>query len=126
MIVGLGTDLIAVDRVRRVHRKHPERFLSWIYTPEERAHCLRARDPAERLAARWAAKEACMKALGTGWSSGVQFADIAVLSAPTGAPRLALAAGAAERARALGATSFHLSLSHADNMALATVILEGT
>ncbi len=124
MIVGLGTDLIAVDRVRRVHHKHPDRFLAWIYTSEEREHCLRARDPAERLAARWAAKEACMKALGTGWAGGVQFADIAVLSADSGQPRLVLAAGAAARARELGATGSHVSLSHADGMALATVILE--
>lgn len=124
MIIGLGSDLIGIERVRRVHQRHGERFLERVYTPEERAYCLAAEDPAERLAARWAAKEATMKALGTGWSAGVHFRHIGVIRADSGAPSLVLTAGALAIARDKGLARSHLSLSHADGMALAMVVLE--
>lgn len=125
VILGLGTDLVGVDRVRAVLARHGERFLERIYSAEERSYCLAAADPGERLAARWAAKEAAMKALGTGWSGGVHFRHVAVLRADSGAPTLELSAGALAIAREKGVTATHLSLSHADGFAMATVILEG-
>lgn len=123
MIVGLGTDVVGIERIRQVYLRQGQRFLDRVYTPEEQAYCLQAQNPAERLAARWAAKEAAMKALGTGWAKGVDFRHIAVL-ATGGAPQLHFTKVAAERATSLQATRFHLSLSHSDGVALATVILE--
>lgn len=124
MIIGIGSDLIAVDRVRRVHERHGERFLQRVYSPDERSYCLQAKDPAERLAARWAVKEAAMKALGTGWSGGVHFRHIAVAHDRHGAPQLILTAGALAVANEKHVTRHHVSLSHADGMAMAFVILE--
>ena len=123
MIIGLGTDLVGVERIRGVYQRQGQRFLDKVYTAEEQAYCLAARDPAERLAARWAAKEAVMKALGTGWAKGVAFTHIAVI-ATDGAPRLKLSHRAAEISSALMIDCWHLSLSHSDGMAIAMVIAE--
>ncbi len=124
MIVGLGTDLVGVARIRSVLANHGERFLERVCTPDEQAYCRAAKDPAERLAARWAAKEAAMKALGTGWTQGIRFTDIALAHDDAGAPRLVLTGAAADHARRRGATRFHVSISHADGFAVAVVILE--
>ena len=125
MIVGLGTDLIGVARIAAVHRRQGDRFLDRVYTDAERRYCLAARDPSERLAARWAAKEACMKALGTGWARGVAFRQIALVADVEGtAPTLRLDGEALAVARGLGAARWHCSVSHADGMAIAVVVLE--
>jgi holo-[acyl-carrier protein] synthase len=123
VILGLGTDLVGIERIRKVYARQGERFLERIYTAEERAYCQQAADPAERLAARWAAKEAVMKALGTGWAAGVDFPQIAVV-ATGGAPQLALSGVAATVAEERGIVRWHLSLSHSDGMAIATAIAE--
>lgn len=123
MIIGLGTDLVGVARISAVYQRQGQRFLDKVYTTEEQAYCLSARDPGERLAARWAAKEAVMKALGTGWTHGVDFKHIAVISG-AGAPRLGLSQRAAEVASGLQIAHWHLSLSHSDGMAIAVVIAE--
>jgi holo-[acyl-carrier protein] synthase len=124
VIRGLGIDIVGIDRVRGIWRRHGERFLARAYGPGEAAHCLDTTDPSERLAARWAAKEAAVKALGTGLDGGITFNQIEVLSDPSGAPRLTLTGPALRRAQAIGATRWHCSLSHADGMAVAVVILE--
>lgn len=125
MIVGLGTDLIGLARIADVWRRQGQRFLDRVYTADEQRYALELKDPAERLASRWAAKEACMKALGTGWAKGVTFAQIALLpGAERGAPRLTLAGEALAVAQRLGATRWHCSVSHSDGMAIAVVILE--
>lgn len=123
MIIGLGTDLVGVERIRAVYQRQGQRFLDKVYTTDEQAYCLIARDPAERLAARWAAKEAVMKALGTGWAKGVAFTHIEVISTD-GPPRLRLSYLAAEIAGARLVEHWHLSLSHSDGMAIAMVIAE--
>jgi len=125
VILGLGTDLVGIARIAGVHARHQARFLDRVYTADEQAYCLAASAPAERLAVRWAAKEAAMKALGTGWARGVTFRAIEILPAVDGPPRLALHGQAAELARLMGVTRMHLSLSHSDGMAIATVVLEG-
>ncbi len=124
MILGLGTDLVGIARIRGVHTRQGERFLARVYTAAEQAYCLAAADPAERLATRWAAKEAVMKALGTGWTGGVDFRQIEVVSG-AGAPRLVLSGSAAEVARSLGVARWLLTLSHSDGMALAVALAEG-
>jgi holo-[acyl-carrier protein] synthase len=124
VIVGLGTDLVGVARIRALWQRHGRRFAERWFTPDEAAYALAHADPAERLAARWAAKEAAAKALGTGFADGVLPQDIALLPGPGGAPRLTLAGGALARATALGATRWHVSVSHADGFALAVVVIE--
>jgi len=126
MIVGLGTDLIGIARIAAVHQRQGRRFLDRVYTTGELDYCLAAREPAERLAARWAAKEACMKALGTGWAKGVVFTQIELLPGPDrGAPVLNLSGAAKARAEWIGATRWWCSVSHSDGIAVATVLLEG-
>jgi holo-[acyl-carrier protein] synthase len=127
VIVGLGTDLISLKRIADVHQRQGQRFLDRVYTQDEQRYALELRDPSERLASRWAAKEACMKALGTGWAKGVTFTHIALLpGADRGAPRLVLSDEALAVATRLGATRWHCSVSHSDGFAIATVILEAT
>ena len=126
MIVGIGVDLIGVGRIRAVHERQGQRFLDRIYTAAEQAYCLAHRDPSERLAARWAAKEACMKALGTGWARGVTFLDIGVITLPGGGPGLDLHGGARTHAERLGLVRAHLTMSHSDGMAVALVVLEAS
>ena len=125
VIVGLGTDLISLKRIADVHQRQGQRFLDRVYTLDEQRYALELRDPSERLASRWAAKEACMKALGTGWAKGVSFTHIALLpGADRGAPRLVLCDEALAVATRLGATRWHCSVSHSDGLAIATVVLE--
>jgi len=120
VIVGLGIDVVGVERMARLLARHQDRFLSRWFDPRERS----AATSAERVAARWAAKEAAAKALGTGFADGIVPSHIAILVLPSGAPSLHLAGPALARAQTLGATRFHVSLSHADGVAVATVILE--
>lgn len=125
MIVGLGTDLIGLTRIADVYRRQGQRFLDRVYTVAEQRYALELPNPTERLASRWAAKEACMKALGTGWAKGVTFTQIALLpGADRGAPQLVLDGEALAVAKLLGVTRLHCSVSHSDGIAVATVILE--
>jgi holo-[acyl-carrier protein] synthase len=124
VIVGLGVDMEEVSRIREVISRHGRIFLDRVFTPGEVAYCERHRDPAERYAARFAAKEAMMKALGTGWSKGVRWRDIEVTRKPGGRPTIVLHGVAREHADRMGAQHINLSLSHSGNFALAEVILE--
>lgn len=125
MIRGLGIDLVAVRRVREALERHGDRFFERVCTPAELAYCRDFRDPGERLAGRWAAKEAVLKALGTGLAREALMTEVEVLNGPAGAPILTLHGGALAAAQALGATAWHLSLTHADGMAAAVAVLEG-
>lgn len=125
MIVAIGTDAIEVERVQRAvdHPRWGERFRQRVFTAGEIAYCTRRRRNAESFAARFAAKEAVMKALGTGYAKGVWWRDIEIVR-ERGAPFLVLRGGAADRAAALGITRWHLSLTHTAGQALAYVIAE--
>ncbi len=125
MIIHNGVDLVEVRRIADLFARQGERFLARIYTEAERAYCLRKANPGPSLAARFAAKEAVMKCLGTGWSDGVGFAQIEVVRAPSGAPAIRLTGRAAEVAQAIGIERIHLSLTHTDDSALAFAIAEG-
>jgi holo-[acyl-carrier protein] synthase len=122
MILGLGTDLVAIARVEALLSRHGERFLSRVFTPTERAECLRRARPAMHLAARLAAKEAAMKALGTGWSLGVRWLDVEVHSRGDTPPSLQLDGVARTRADARGIRQTLVSLSHDGGYALAVVM----
>ena len=119
-VVGLGVDLCEVDRMRRTLARTPG-FATRVYTDAEREHCGRRRDPAEGLAARFAAKEAVLKALGRGLGA-CSFRDIEVVRASSGAPSIALHATAARLAAEHGVTTWHVSLTHTATMAEAVVI----
>jgi holo-[acyl-carrier protein] synthase len=126
MIVGTGVDLIEVERIARSIARYGSRFLERIYTPAEIAYCQRKRhSAAESFAARFAAKEAGAKALGTGMGFGVTWQEIEVERRPSGQPLLAFSGRAAERARALGVVGAQLSLTHTATQAIAFVVLEG-
>lgn len=123
-IVGLGIDQVDIDRVRRAYERHGERFVRRVFTEGERDYARRAADPVPRLSARFAAKEAAAKALGTGIAAGVRFDQLEVTRDEAGAPRLEMHGRAAEIARRLGIASVHLSITHTPQSATAIVILE--
>jgi len=124
MIVGIGTDLAEVDRIRDAIGRHGVRFVERVYTPAEIAYVERKANRFERYAARFAAKEAGMKAIGTGWRRGVRWHDFEVTNLPSGKPTLAFHGVAAEIASSLGVRNVSLSLTHTALQAMAVVILE--
>lgn len=124
MILGIGIDLVEVARIEQALERG-ERFRRRLYTPGEIEYCLRHKEPARHFAARFAAKEAGMKALGTGWSNGVTWKDFEVRIDPRGRPLLFLTGRAAELAVAMGARHTVLSLAHDGGMATAVAALEG-
>jgi holo-[acyl-carrier protein] synthase len=123
-IIGLGLDATDIDRVSDVIERHGDRFLNRIFTAQEIAYCMRRRVPAIHFAGRFAAKEAGMKALGTGHSHGVLWRDVEVVRVG-GPPQLRLHGGAAERFRSMGGRSSLLTITHSDDLALAQVLILG-
>jgi len=124
VIVGLGLDIAEIDRVAAAITRHGAAILERLYTPREIAYCENHKNRAERYAARFAAKEAAMKALGTGWRLGVRWRDIEVTNAPGGKPTLRLEGIARQFADRLGVRNISLTITHSGNLALAQVIFE--
>lgn len=124
MIVGSGVDMIEIDRIAETLARYGDRFCQRIYRPGEIQYCRRKRNEAESFAARFAAKEAAAKALGTGIQQGVGWLDIEVVRAPSGRPSLLFHGRAAAIAGRLGARHSALSLTHTRTVALAQVVLE--
>jgi len=125
MIVGTGIDIAEVPRVGQSIERFGERFLRRVFTEEEIRYCDSKANRVERYAARFAAKEAAMKALGTGWNRGVRWRDIEVLRQPGRRPTIRFHGVAAEFAERLGTKNIALSISHTPEHAIANVILEG-
>lgn len=124
MIVAIGIDLVEISRIEEVFTRRGERFRTRVFTEGEISYCERRASKLASYAARFAAKEAAMKALGTGWSNGVGWRDIEVVSGPSGAPIIQLHRGALERMREIGATRALVSLTHSAKLAIAQVVLE--
>ncbi|MBV8553693.1 MAG: holo-ACP synthase [Acidobacteriaceae bacterium] len=124
MILGIGTDLAEVHRIRESIDRFGVRFLGRIYTERERIYASSKANAAERFAARFAAKEAAMKAIGTGWSRGVRWVDFEVVNERSGRPTLHLHGVAAEIAGKMGVNRISISLTHTVDVAFAVVILE--
>ncbi len=126
MIVGSGIDVIEIERVERALGRRGERFERRVFTPQEIEACHGFARPAAHFALRFAAKEALMKAVGTGWARGVRWVDIETLPGGTAGAglRLALHGPAAEHARRLGAARPHLSVARSRRHAFAVVVLE--
>jgi len=125
MILGIGVDIVGVARIVGAIERHGHRFVRRVFTPAEAAYCRRCVHPGERFATRFAAKEAAMKALGTGWQKGVRFVDVEVSNDPSGAPAIALHGEAAARAARMGVQRILVSLSHHHDYAIAQVLFEG-
>ena len=125
MIRGIGSDIVEIERIADALGAHSERFRARVFTEGERDYCDGRPRPPQHFAARFAAKEACMKALGTGRAEGVRWRDVEVTRDPSGRPGLELHGRAAEKASEMGVTRCHLSLSHDGDHALAFVVLEG-
>jgi len=122
-VVGVGTDVIEIERFRTILRDRP-RMIDRLFTDHERSIAARRAEPARPFAARFAAKEAAMKAMGVGLGE-VRFRELEVVRSASGAPSLVVTGGAAEVAGSLGIVRWHLSMSHSDLIAQAFVVAEG-
>lgn len=120
-----GIDAVEVVRIAQLIERHGDRFLERVYTPGERAYAEGRKRRFEHLAARFAAKEAALKALGTGWRSGIAWTDIEVVSLPSGQPTLRVTGRAGEEADRLGARAWMVSISHTNSTAYASVLALG-
>ncbi|HZN09364.1 MAG TPA: holo-ACP synthase [Pyrinomonadaceae bacterium] len=124
MIISIGIDIIEVARIREVLLRTP-RFVERVFTPVEREYCdSRGAVSAQHYAARFAAKEAALKALQTGWRGGISWQDVEILARESGAPYLVFTGQVLEVFEKFGATSTHLSMSHTSQHAIAQVVLE--
>ena len=124
-MISHGVDITEVPRIADMIARHGDAFWARCFTPAERAYCEQnAKRTAEHAAARFAAKEAALKCLGTGWRDGIAWTDIEVLRDPAGKPSLRLSGEAARIAASLGITRWHLSLTHTAAQAMASVIAE--
>jgi len=121
-VLGLGTDITEIPRIADMLEKHGEHFLERVFTPTEVEYCIGRKAQAQHLAGRWAAKEAVMKALGTGFSERVVFRDIEIQTLISGAPIIVLHEGAKAAAECLGITRILISISHGHEYATATAI----
>ena len=122
-IVGVGLDLVKIARVQAIAERWRERFLTRLYTEAEQTYCFKRAAPYASLAARFAVKEAVLKALGTGWSDGIRWVDIQVLNDLHGRPVATVGGRVADLLREAGVTGIHISLSHDADYAVAQAVL---
>ena len=124
-VIGLGTDIIECLRIAKMIEKHGELFLNRVYTRSEIAYCSSRKGANQSYAGRWAVKEAVLKAMGTGWSRGIRWKDIEVVTDLTGKPSVAIHGVAKEICDELGISEVLISLSHCRSHATATAIAVG-
>lgn len=122
MILGLGTDIIEIARIGQMIEQHGEIFLTRVFTEEEVRYCQKRKQAAQHFAGRWAAKEAVMKALGTGFVRGVGWQDIEVCVEQTGKPTIRMQGGAGDYAQSLGIDQIMITISHCRSYATATAV----
>jgi len=124
-VISIGTDIVEVVRIGQMIERHGEIFLNRVYTDDEIRYCQRRKEYTQHFAGRWAAKEAVMKTLGTGWSRGVGWRDIEICSSRSGAPSIVLRGAAREIAQQAGICDVLISISHCRSFATATAIAVG-
>ena len=124
-VIGLGTDITEIARVERSYERNPEGFLRMVYTEREAAYCMAKKKHDQHLAGRWAAKEAVLKALGTGWAFGIAWHDVEIVVDFAGKPSIVLTGGAKKVADELGVAQVLVTISHCDCHATATAIAVG-
>ena len=124
-IIGIGTDITECLRIARMIERHGELFINRVYTSEEIKYCQSRKQTTQHFAGRWAAKEAILKALGTGWRRGISWRDIEVRNEPGGKPIVAVRGGAKDVVEQLGISEIHVTISHCRSHATATAIAVG-
>jgi len=124
-IIGVGTDIIECLRIAQMIERHGELFINRVYTQYEIQYCQGRKQSTQHYAGRWAAKEAVLKALGTGWRRGISWRDVEIRNDSSGRPKVALRGGAAEVLERLGITEMHISISHCRSHATAYALAEG-
>jgi holo-[acyl-carrier protein] synthase len=124
-IIGIGTDITECLRIARMIERHGELFINRVYTPEEIRYCRSRKRSTEHFTGRWAAKEAVLKALGTGWRRGITWRDIEILNEAGGRPVVTVRGGAGDAAEQLGITSLLVSISHCHTHATAFAVAVG-
>lgn len=125
MIIGIGIDLVKIDRINKAGNNHPG-FLERVFTPEEREYCTKQKNPGQHYAGRFAAKEAVLKAIGTGWSAGVKWTDMEVLHGEGGGPIVNISGRVKDLMDLRGVRQILLSYSHDGDYAVAQVVLVGS
>lgn len=118
-IYGIGTDIVECERIARMIDRHGDHFINRVYTDFEIEYCKRHRSATQHYAGRWAAKEAVLKAMGTGWVKGISWRDVEVRNQPGGKPKIALAGGARERCELAHIVDMQISISHCQSHATA-------
>jgi holo-[acyl-carrier protein] synthase len=121
-IAGIGTDIVETLRIGQMIEKHGETFLERVFTAQEIAYCRDRKHATEHYAGRWAAKEAILKCLGTGWAKGISWTDMEITNDFSGAPRAALSGAARDRAEEIGITDIWITISHCRAYATATAL----
>jgi holo-[acyl-carrier protein] synthase len=121
-IIGIGTDIIECERIDRMIRRHGDHFLKHVYTEQEIRYCNGRKTSDQHFAGRWAAKEAVLKALGTGWIAGIAWTDIEIVNESGGAPMISLYGGTAEVAKKKQITKIQISISHCQSHATAIAV----
>ncbi len=124
-IIGIGTDITECLRIARMIERHGELFINRVYTTEEISYCQSRKQATQHFTGRWAAKEAVLKAMGTGWRRGITWRDVEVRNEPSGKPVVAVRGGAKEVIEQLGITELLISISHCRSHATATAIAVG-
>jgi holo-[acyl-carrier protein] synthase len=121
-VIGIGTDIVECLRIAQMIERHGELFLTRVFTPREVEYCSSRKAATQHYAGRWAAKEAILKALGTGWSRGIRWRDIEIRNDMAGKPSVALAGGARELCERLGVGNMLITISHCRSHATATAV----
>ncbi len=124
-IIGIGTDIIECLRIAQMIERHGELFINRVYTPLEIQYCQSRKQSTQHYAGRWAAKEAILKAIGTGWRKGISWRDIEVRNEPGGRPVVAMRGGARDVVEQLGITQMLISISHCRSHATAYAVAQG-
>ena len=124
-VIGIGTDITECLRIAKMIERHGDLFINRVYTPQEISYCQRRKQVTEHFAGRWAAKEAVLKALGTGWRRGISWRDIEVVNEPGGRPTVRIYGGAKSVVDHLGITSVQISISHCRTHATAFAVATG-
>jgi holo-[acyl-carrier protein] synthase len=124
-VLGIGTDIVECLRIAQMIERHGELFIHRVYTPHEMQYCQERKQSTQHFAGRWAAKEAVLKALGTGWIKGISWRDVEVRNDGGGKPSVTLHGGALERAQAIGLEQMLISISHCRSHATAYALALG-
>lgn len=124
-VIGIGTDIVECLRIAQMIERHGELFISRVYTDHEIEYCQTRKQSTQHFAGRWAAKEAVLKALGTGWRRGISWRDVEVRNEPSGKPVVGLRGGAREVVEQLGIREMLVSISHCRSHAMAYALALG-